>query len=288
MLPQETLAYIKSIEILARKLIAGPLSGDYRYKLRGHGFEFEQLRDYQQGDDVRFIDWRASARTQKILVRSYLADRNRTILIAIDISASMGYGSTTELKYEAANKLALLIAFASLAAKDAVGLVLFSDHHIDLYLPPKTGRQHIFNIAKEIMERTNGARPSGEANQVFKFIASLKTKNLMVCLISDFNFDFDASHLNAITSKHEIIAFKCQDPLESNFPKIGLLTFQDSETGKKYTFDTSDKITEYLQSWQTKQNSILRTANIDTFTITPGQDFIKNLVVFLRQRVNAL
>ena len=182
-LSKEVLQKVRSIEIHTRRLLSGTLIGDYSSAKKGSGLEFDQIRDYQEGDDVRFIDWKASARQDKLLVREYIEERSRALILAVDVSASTFFGSSDELKNDRYAQIASVLALVGDYSKDHVGLILFSDH-VQTVIPPKAGRQHV----RMIMERLFEAKPSGATvlDGALQRLIQMNRKDAMVFLISDF------------------------------------------------------------------------------------------------------
>ena len=209
-------ALIRNLEIKTRKQISGPLLGEARSVVKGSGFEFHQLRDYVQGDDIRYIDWKASARSSKMLVRQYLEDRNRTVYLAVDISASTEYGTTKTHKSDLIKQLAAVLAFVSLHRKDSVGLILFTDE-IEKIIPPRNSRAHVFSLVQTLFsfkpksKRTNLAAP-------LNYLARLRGQKAIVCFISDFMAPVDSSLLAMVERRHDMLLFRCLDEREIDFP----------------------------------------------------------------------
>ncbi len=281
MIVPEIYKFLSRIELKTKKLLSGPLLSDWRSKQKGTGFEFHQLRDYQQGDDVRFIDWKSSAKVQKLLVREYLEDRNRIILLVVDASASQGYGSSEHFKTRLVAEISAVLAFAALHTKDSVGLLLFTDE-VEVVLRPAADRAHVLFLLQTLLTHTPKSRKT-DMNVPLKHIASMKHKNALVCFISDFTAPLNDSLLKVVARRHELVAFRCSDPRELSFPDVGTLIFEDSETHKESIY-TTHMINTLLSSWRTEQEKLLRAAGIDLFDSVVGQPFMKELVKFLRQR----
>ncbi len=292
MISQELHALIAHLEITTRKQVSGPLLGDARSRLKGSGLEFNQLREYVQGDDVRFIDWKASARSGKMLVRQYLEDRNRTVYIAVDVSASTDYGTTYKLgvpqrKSDLKKQLAAVLAFVSLHSKDSVGLVLFTDT-VEKIIPPRQSRNHALALVQTLYsyepksKRTNLAAP-------LEYLSRLKGQKALVCLLSDFMAPLDEAErmLKVASRKHDLMAFRCLDPRERMFPPVGTLIFNDSEMGVQATIagGKGDAISKALEIWHKTQKDRLNAARIDSLDLEVGCQFTGDLVRFLRHRI---
>lgn len=283
MISLEIAKIINQIELKTRKLISGQLIGDYKNRIKGSGFDFDQLREYEEGDDIRYIDWKSSAKANQLLVKQYLADRNRTFLLAVDISASLNYGSHA-LKIDLVKNIAAILAFVCLHSKDSVGLLLFTDD-IEILVPPKPNRSHILSFLNKLFSY-NAVSKKTDINCVFKYISQLRSKKIAVCLISDFMDKIDRSKLALAIQKHEIIAFRCLDSQEIKFADVGFLLCQDSETLQQINLDSSSSyVNDSLNRWYKEQNDIFKSFRIDYLDIKTNESFISNLVRFLKRTI---
>ncbi len=285
MIARDLQTLIHQLEITTRKYVSGPLLGDAASKLKGSGFEFNQLREYIQGDDIRFIDWKASARSGKTLVRQYLEDRNRVMYIVADVSGSMSYGTTEQTKADMLKQLSGMLAFVGLHSKDAVGLILFSDC-IEKIIPPRHSRAHILSLVKTIFTY----QPTDlETNfgTVFDHLARLKGQRAVVCLVSDFMGQLGGTMMNVASRKHDVMALRILDPKEERFPSIGTLTFEDIESGKttEVAGGQGASLDASLSFWHDQQRECLMSSQIDMLDITLGAPFVGDLLRFLRQRM---
>lgn len=276
---------IKKIELYSKRLMHANMLGNARTVKKGFGLEFDQLRDYQIGDDVRAVDWKSSARMNKLLIKQFNEESHRTILIAIDVSSSLVYGSHTVLKKELVNNLAGIIALAGSLAKDAIGLLLFSDQ-IELYIPPKKGKTHFHCIVEKIFsfEKTN---KKTNLNQAFDYILSLRKKNLMVFVISDFIDSFEQK-LSLLSRVHDVIAIHTSDNFEVTFPRVGLITMRDIETGEERVVDARNSAAHSLNYYLTgrlqEQKKLFARNKVDLLTIGQRQDMVTALIDFFRKR----
>ena len=285
MISQDLQKRIRHLEITTRKQISGPLLGEAQSALKGSGFEFNQLREYSEGDDIRFIDWKASARGDKMLVRQYLEDRNRTIYLVVDVSASTEYGSQEITKSELMKQLAGVLAFVSLHKKDSLGLILFSDT-IEKVIPPRQSRSHTISVVNTIFSY-KAQRKTTALSAPIEYLARLKGQKAIVCLISDFMAPLDKKLISLGSRKHDFLAFRCLDPRELSFPDVGTLRIEDSETGVQSTVAGSgaSALNQALVTWQERQKELLISAKIDLLDLRVGGTFSGELVKFLRQRV---
>ena len=279
---------IKQIEIQTRRLLRSALVGDSRSAIKGTGFEFDQIRQYQFGDDVRFIEWKASARTNNLLVKQYIEERSRTILLAVDISASNLLGSDNALKQDTIAQIASVLALVSDMGKDRVGLLLFADS-IELYIPPSRGRNHIHTIMAHLFgHRTE--KKGTNITAALKKLAQLKRKDAVVFLISDFIDDaIDPAYVSCIARLYDLIAIRCLDQREQTIPEIGFLPIQDSETGEHLVPDTRKKsltqVHHFLKERYDTQNRFFKRHGINLIDVANNDSFIGTLIRFFRRRM---
>lgn len=279
---------IKQIEICTRRLLRGMLVGDSRSAMKGTGFEFDQIRDYQVGDDVRFIDWNASARMDSLLVKQYIEERSRLILLALDVSGSTEFGSSDVLKRTTMAQIASVLTLVADAGKDYVGLILFSDD-VEYYIPPGRGRFH----TQTIMEYAFGfkaQKTTTDISAVFKKLAQLKRKDAMVFLISDFIDDIGkTSYASLVSRLYDVVAVRCLDEREQELPAVGFIPVEDCETGEMVLLDARKgkraSINHFLQERLVAQDTFFSRYNIDVIDVTNRATFVGDLVRFFRQRM---
>lgn len=287
MINKEALKKIKQLEISTKRLLSGSLVGDTRSAVKGSGLEFDQIREYQVGDDVRFIDWNSSARTNKVLVKQYIEERNRTILLAVDISASQSYSSDDNLKRDILANIAGVIALVAQYGKDNVGLILFSDH-VEVCIPPGAGKSHM----KTILESLFVYEPKNlktDLNVPLEHIAKLKRKDTLLFLISDFIVDNFEKRLAGIIKNYDVVAVRCLDKNELQFPEVGFLTVHDYETGESVLIDARKKgsadINNFLEMRKLAQESIFKKYGIDSITVANNHQFMGDIIRFFRRRM---
>lgn len=278
------LTLIRNLEIKTKKQISGPLLGDARSNVKGSGFEFHQLRDYVQGDDIRYIDWKASARSNKMLVRQYLEDRNRTVYVAVDISASTKYGTKKIHKDDLIKQLAAVLAFVSHHRKDSVGLILFTDE-IEKIIPARNSRAHVFSLVQTLFSYQPKSRKTDLAAPL-NYLARMRGQKALVCFISDFMAPLDSALLSMVERRHDLLLFRCLDEREVAFPDVGTLCIEDSETGHIIEVEgASSDISGALTLWHRHQQEQFNAAKIDSLDLMAGNPFSGDLVRFLRTRV---
>lgn len=283
-LSKEVLSKIRNIEIHTRRLLNGTMMGDYSSAKKGSGMEFDQLREYQPGDDVRSIDWKGTARSQKVLTKQYIEERNRSFMLVVDTSASMTCGSTPERKQELAAQVASVLALVGHYNKDNVGLLLF-DNEVETYIKPSRGLQHIHFI----METVFTSKPSGKTSlqTACKKLLEMRRKDMMVFLISDFIAPDYQTSLSMLSKHNETVALWCQDPIEEQFaPGGGTLEIYDPETNTSGFIDTrSTTIKHLLDEHAALQKQLFTRCAVDMLKVIPGRPFIGDLIQFCRQRL---
>lgn len=287
MLSPEIKKKIKEIEIYTRRLISGSFVGDTTSAIKGSGMAFDQIREYQLGDDVRFIDWNSSARMNKLLVKQYFEERNRTIFLLVDVSGSEFFSSGKGSKMDALAQLASALTLVAEYGKDRIGLVLFSDV-VECYIPPSHGRAHTHRI----MEKLFATRPQHKATNIncaLDHVAQLKERNAMVFLLSDCidTHPVDKT-VGALAQRHDFVVIRALDGNENELPAVGFLPVQDIETGEQYMLDVrrpQAQLNSFLKSRVQEQDSLFKRYGIDVLTIDPSQPFISDVILFFRRRM---
>jgi uncharacterized protein (DUF58 family) len=236
--PPEVLRVIKQVEIKARILADEALMGTYRSVFRGSGLDFEEVREYEPGDDIRSIDWNVTARMNAPYVKKYREERELNIYLAVDVSSSAWFGTGSLTKRELAADVAALLAVTALHNNDRVGLVLFADG-VREFIPPRQGRHHLLHVIRELLFAEPRRSPT-EIASVADYLANVTKKRNVVFVVSDFlDVDFEAP-LRALGHKHDLIALILNDPREGELPPVGLLALEDAESGRIGYLDTSD------------------------------------------------
>lgn len=290
MTPQSVAQKVRQLQLKTRKILSSTMVGDRSTANKGAGFEFDQMREYQQGDDVRFIDWKSTAKAGKFLTRQYFEERNHNLVIALDISQSSFVGHGQQGKFGFMSELAAIFALVAEYGKDRVGLVLFSDQ-INLHLPMAGGGQHTFRILESIFAHQPSNKPAKtDLGQLFRHLRGhLKSKSL-VLVISDFitGGDFQRD-LKILQCRHEVVAVRCLDQLEQVFPEAGIFPVLDPETGAVTTIDTRraqvDRLNEQLAKRIIEQNLLLRRSGADLLQIHDAGQMIPEVIKFFRKRL---
>ncbi|PIQ97415.1 MAG: DUF58 domain-containing protein [Nitrospinae bacterium CG11_big_fil_rev_8_21_14_0_20_56_8] len=237
-LPPELLKQIRSIQIKTSHLVTEAMAGEYQSAFKGRGMEFAEVREYQPGDDVRLIDWNVTARMSHPFIKEFREERELTVLLLVDASASGQFGSVGKMKNEITAELASLLAYSAIRNNDKIGLIVFSDH-IEHFIPPKKGRAHVWNIIRTILTFSPRGRKT-DLNVALRYLLNIQKRKAVTFLISDFQApDFTAS-LKLARQKHDLIAVRVGDPREEAIPDVGLICLEDVETGEQILFDSQN------------------------------------------------
>lgn len=287
MVAKEIITRIKEIEIQTRRLLSGMLIGDTTSAIKGTGFEFDQIREYAQGDDVRFIDWASSARMNTLLVKQFMEERNRTIFVAVDCSNSMFFSSVDQRKYDVAAQVASVLSLVAGYGKDHVGFLLFSDSML-VALPPKQGVNHVHKIMHAALGQKD-THVRSNSSLVFDAIARFKKRDAVIFLISDFLQDPDTKKLSILARKHDVIAVRCLDRYERELPAVGAVHAQCdiSKLSRMFSFSgrSLHNINEFLRGRIALQDRMFRKYGIDVLDIQTGNPFVGDLVRFFKKRM---
>ncbi|MCF7885412.1 MAG: DUF58 domain-containing protein [Candidatus Marinimicrobia bacterium] len=291
MIPREILKKVRLIELQTRKLVNDVFSGEYHSVFKGQGMEFSEVREYVFGDDVRNIDWNVTARNNHPYVKVYEEERELTVMLAVDASASGKFGSNQKFKSEIAAEISALLAFSAIRNNDKVGLLIFTDQ-IEKYIPPQKGRGHVLRVIREILYFQPHSRQTNIKAGIEHLLHGLK-RNSIVFLLSDFEDQGYFTPLKILNKKHDTIAIHTVDKREKHIPDIGLVTFQDAESGEKITINTSDEESkqEYIQYIEAKRNRFIDRANkinLDHIEIDVSDSYIKPLINFFKMRERRL
>ncbi len=289
MLPPELVDKIKRIEITAKHLVTDVFAGEYHSVFKGRGMEFDEVRPYYPGDDVRRIDWNVTARMATPYVRRYQEERELTVVLVVDASGSSEFGTAGQFKRELAAELAAVIAFAATTNNDRVGLVVFSDV-IELLVPPRKGRRHVLRLIRDLLV----FRPQNAGTDIalaLDTVNRLLKRRSIVFLISDFIAPAEsyATALSISARRHDLIAVDLHDPAEREIPRVGLVTLEDAETGELVWIDTDDdewrrSFSAEVRHLEESKTEVIRASGIDRISVTTGRDYVAGLNEFFRRR----
>lgn len=284
---KELLKQVRQIEIRTRGVVNQVFSGEYHSVFKGRGMEFSEVREYQFGDDIRNIDWNVTARFGHPFIKVFEEERELTVMLMVDLSGSLIFGSLEKTKQQIAAELSAILAFSAMKNNDKVGLILFSDR-IEKFVPPRKGRTHVLRIISELLS----FEPQGKGTNIKKALEYMNNaikKRSIVFLISDF---FDSGYekiLRIVGKKHDFVGIVLSDEREKSLPKVGLVKFQDAETGAVRYIDSNNP---QLQKWfvQSRQEylqnrkSLFIKSRLDSIEVQTNQSYIKPLIEFFRLR----
>ncbi len=279
---------VRKIELRTRGLVRESFGGEYHSCFKGEGIDFEDFREYQHGDEIRAIDWNVTARMGHPFVKKFVEEREMTVFVCVDISASGNYGSFGPSKREVMAEIAALLTFSAQQNKDKVGLILFTDE-VELYLPPKKGTAHALRIIREILlfEPTRSKTLLAAPVHVLK---NAIRKRALVFLLSDFLFKEDISkELKSISRKHDIVAIQVSDPAELELPSVGSVRLEDPETGRQVEINTSSAklrrdYATVAKKWQEEVDRVFTRLSIDKIPLRTDEEYLPALHSFFKRR----
>jgi len=287
MLNQDIIKKIKTIHIKSGKIVSEVFAGEYTSSFRGLGLEFEEVREYQPGDEIRTIDWNVTARYSKPYVKVFREERELTVYILVDVSSSEDFGTIMKLKREQAAEIAAVLSFSAIRSNDRVSLLLFTDI-IEEFIPPRKGAGHVWHIIKEVIDYKPERRGTS-IKTALKHLVNVGKKGSVVFIISDFiDTDFENS-LKLISKKFDTVAICIYDEAEKNPPPFGIIEIGDPEGRGGYTVDfTSKSVRDFIKMEWLKRRDYLektfRTAGIDSLFIKTSEDYIPHLLKLFRMR----
>lgn len=293
MLTPELIKKIRRIEIRTRRLVNDSFAGEYHAIFKGRGMEFDEVRPYQPGDEVRSIDWNVTARTGNVFVKRYVEERELTVMLLVDASASGEFGTANRFKREIAAELAAVLAFSAISNNDKVGLIIFTDR-IELFIAPRKGRRHVLRLIRDLL----AFEPTGRRTDLklgMDTINRILKRRSIVFLISDFLAapESYSSVLQVSNRRHDVIAITLTDPRELEWPKIGLVALEDAETGQIQWIDTSnphwrEAFTERVGELHHGRERVFRKAKVDRINITTDAEYVTPLTIFFEKRARRL
>jgi len=283
----EIVAKVRRIQIVANRAVNDLFAGEYHSVFRGRGMEFDEVREYQPGDEVRDIDWNVTARSGVPFVKRFREERELTVLFLVDISASGTFGSLVRSKMELAVEVAALLMFSALKNNDKVGLLLFCDEVLK-YLPPRKGKANVLRFIRELVAARPVARET-RIDRALEFLNRVQRRKAVVFLISDFLDTHDERQLMVANSRHDLVAITVSDPREAELPDVGFLTLRDAETGELLELDTSHRRVRELFARQAalrRERLVLglRKLGVDELPIRTDESYVTSMHRFFRMR----
>lgn len=288
----DILKQVRKIEIKTRGLSNNFFAGRYHSAFKGRGMAFSEVREYRIGDDIRDIDWNVTARSRSPHIKTYEEERELTMMLMVDVSASRMFGTTERLKKSVITEIAAVLAFSASQNNDKVGCIFFSDK-VEKYIPPKKGRSHILMIIRELLEFTP-EHTTTSLSEPLRYLTNLIKKRCTTFILSDFmdlkdgQSAFDDA-LKIASGKHDLVGIRIYDQRETELPDVGIVELKDAETGKKVWVDTSSATLRenYRNSWLLRSeviDSTLRRSRVDNTTIATGEDYVKSLMKLFKKR----
>jgi uncharacterized protein (DUF58 family) len=289
-LPRDLIRRIRRLEIRTRKVVASVLAGQYHSVFKGRGMAFSEVRQYQPGDEIRIIDWNVTARMREPYVKVFTEERELTVVLVVDVSGSQSFGSVRS-KAEVAAEVAAQIAFSAIANNDRVGLILFSDR-VEKWVPPKKGRSHVLRVISEILT----AKPQGRGTDLRAGLDTLSRvlkRKSVAFLISDFIAQGHEKSLQLASKRHDVIPIVIGDAFEKVFPRLGLVTMEDPETGELLVVDTNDSrvrdgYSRSVERQHEHRRRLFQKLELDTIELQTGADYAAALTRFFKMRARRL
>ncbi|MBN1518011.1 DUF58 domain-containing protein [Candidatus Sumerlaeota bacterium] len=287
MIPQEILKQVRRIELATRKAVNDVMAGEYHSVFKGRGMDFDEVREYQPGDEVRSIDWNVSARMGRPYIKRYMEERELTVMLMVDASGSLDFGSGSQMKGKTAVMICALLAFAAIKNNDQVGLIIFTDE-VELYLPPKKGRKHVLQVIRELLyfePRRRGTDIGG----ALEYMNRVTKRRSVVFLVSDFADEHLYKSLLIANRKHDLVALRIHDQREMELPPVGLLELQDAETGEVVMLDTFSagvrrSFERKARETATGLENLFKRLSIDSVDFETEEDYVEPLIRFFRRR----
>ncbi len=291
MLPKDLIKRIRKLEITTRKVVSDLLAGQYHSVFKGRGMAVSEVRQYQPGDEIRIIDWNVTARMNDAFVKVFTEERELTVMLVVDVSASQEFGTRSRTKAEICAEIAAQIAFSAIANNDRVGLILFSDA-VEKVIPPKKGRKHVLRVISDILSHRPASRGT-DLNVGLNYVSRFAKRKAVTFLISDFlSRNFDTS-LRIVSRKHDLVPVMISDPLEDAFPKLGLVELEDPETGQRVLVDTSDRgVRSHYENAMNNRRDELRKLfkrlELEHVELHAGEEYVIALARFFRARARRM
>ena len=289
MLTNDLLARIRRIEITTRKLVSDGFAGEYHSVFKGRGMEFDEVRQYYPGDDVRTIDWNVTARTGEPYVKSYIEERELTVMLVVDVSGSGDFGTRSRFKRDLAVELAAVMSFAATTNNDKVGLLLFTDR-VELLVPPRKGRSHVLRMVRDLLV----FQPAGAGTDIrlaLDTVHQLLKRRSIVFLVSDFLADPESYRQAMLVAnrRHDVVAFDLSDPLEREIADVGIIALEDAESGNLRWVDSSSRewrreFRENVARLDEEKNVVFSAARVDRISVATERDYVAEVGAFFKNR----
>jgi uncharacterized protein (DUF58 family) len=287
MIPREVMKNVRRIQIRTTRMVNDVFAGQYRSVFKGRGMEFEEVREYQPGDEVGAIDWNVTARTGRPHVKKFVEERELTVMLVVDVSGSSQFGSRERFKAELAAELCAVLAFSAIRAHDRVGLLMFTDR-IEKFVPPRKGSRHVLRVIREVLY----AQPAGRGTdlaQALEYLNRVTRRHTVTFLVSDFAAGGYRMPLTVAGKRHDVVAVAVGDRREEELPRVGLVELEDTETGERLLLDTGSARVrrEYAARARERREGLermFRKAGVDSIAVRTGEPYVDALLRFFRMR----
>lgn len=287
MISKDILKKIQQIQIHTRRLVNEAFVGEYHSVFKGRGMEFDEVREYQPGDEIRTIDWNVTARMGRPFIKRYVEERELTVMLLVDVSASGNFGSIKHLKNEVATEICAILAFSAIKNNDKVGMIMFTDK-IEKFIPPKKGPKHVLRVIRELL----CSQPTGKGTNIsvaLEYLNKITHRRTISFIVSDFIAN-DYSHAVRIANKrHDMIAITIADPREQELPNVGFIELRDAESGEILLLDTADSLARkefgaLNNRRRQEQSRLFRSMGVDEILINTNRHHVEPIVRFFRMR----
>ena len=291
MIPKELAKKIRFIQIYTKRAVNDVLAGEYHSVFKGRGMEFDEVREYTPGDEIRTIDWNVTARTGQPYVKRYVEERELTVLFMVDLSASGTFGTREKLKNEVAAELCALLSFSAIKNNDKVGLIIFTDI-IELYIPPGKGTSHVLRLIRDLLN-FKPRQTRTDIAQALDYLGRITHRKAVVFLVSDFLAEGYERPLGIVARRHDLIAISITDPRERELPKVGLIELEDAETGEIVVVDSGSSLVRRQYEAIARERAerlgeSFRPSGVDHIPVLTGRDYVRDLVRFFQARERRL
>ena len=287
MIPREILRKVRRIEITTRGLVDQVFSGEYHSVFKGRGINFAEVREYDYGDDIRTIDWNVTARTGTPHVKIFEEERELTVMLLVDVSASGDFGTRERMKGDLAVEVCSLLAFSAIKNNDKVGLIIFSDR-VEKFVPPRKGRRHVLRVLREMLYHEPAGRTT-DLGAALEYLSRIIRRRAVVFVVSDFVSKPFEKALGVAGRRHDVVALRVRDRRESELPPIGLVELEDAETGERLVVDTSNR--DFRAAFASReeearrgQDRTFRRSKVDVVDLSPGRPYLRPLMRFFEER----
>lgn len=287
MIPREILKQVRRIELSTRGLVNDVLSGEYHSVFKGRGMNFAEVREYQYGDDIRTIDWNVTARNGSPFVKIHEEERELTVMLLVDLSASGDFGTRGRFKAEVAVEICALLAFSAIKNNDKVGLIVFTDD-VEKFVPPRKGRRHVLRVLRELLYHEPQSTGTDIA-AALDYLNHVQRRRAVTFLVSDFQDDGFEKPLAVAGRRHDLVAVRLRDEREAELPPLGILALEDPETGQRVMVDTSrpafrKRFADTVAARREALDKRLRRSKVDVIDIETGEPYDRPLMRFFRER----